>query len=221
MRELFEHFRETLNSQSPGMPVRIISGVVVIIFGFIWLPLGLIGLLGLVWLVYVTRYPDDIYPPQAEERDILAPMDGLVTLIDVNSTKKRIRISQQIHTNKLILMPCNGKIEINMFIDGLFLPSKISNASSLNARREITINHKVNLVSSNIDSDVSLILWGSPFARYLASPILEGRKLKTGIPIAISLLHGEIDVLLPLDYELQVTLGDFCIAGKTILAKSY
>ena len=220
MSEIFKFARESTDSQSPGMPVRIMAGVVVIICAFIWLPLGLLCLLGLVWLVYVTRYPQDANPPGVEEKDILAPMDGLVTLVDINSDKKRIRILQQIHTNKLILMPCSGKIEINMFVDGLFLPSKISNAFSLNARREITINQDANLLSSNVESDVSLILWGSPFARYLGSPVLEGRKLKAGIPIAISLLHGEIDLLLPLDYELQVTLGEFCIAGKTLLAKA-
>ena len=116
-------------------------------------------------------------------------------------------------------MPIKGIIDINMFIDGLFLPAKISNVSSLNARREILIKTKTYLSSSKMDSDVSIILWGSPFARYLGSPILEGRKLRQGIPIAISLFHGEIDIVLPLHYELNVTLGEFCIAGKTLLAR--
>ena len=151
--------------------------------------------------------------------DILAPMDGLVTLVDTNSGKKRIRISQKIHTNRLILMPCNGKIDINMFVDGLFLPFEISNAHSLNARREITIKQDINSFSSNVQNEVCIIAWGSPLARYLSSPISEGRIVKAGMPIAISLLYGELDILLPADYELTVTLGEFCIAGKTLLAK--
>ena len=218
MNTLTEYFKESLDSQSPGMPVRIITGMIVILFGFIWLPLGLIGLLGLLWIVYVTKHPNTNIM-EIKTGDILAPMDGLVTLVDTNSGKKRIRISQKIHTNRLILMPCNGKIDINMFVDGLFLPFEISNAHSLNARREITIKQNTNSFSSNVQNEVCIIAWGSPLARYLSSPISEGRIVKAGMPIAISLLYGELDILLPADYELTVTLGEFCIAGKTLLAK--
>jgi len=178
----------------------------------------LIGLLGLLWIVYVTKHPNTNIM-EIETGDILAPMDGLVTLVDTNSGKKRIRISQKIHTNRLILMPCNGKIDINMFVDGLFLPFEISNAHSLNARREITIKQGINSLSSNVQNEVCIIAWGGPLARYLSSPISEGRIVKAGMPIAISLLYGELDILLPADYELTVTLGEFCIAGKTLLAK--
>ena len=111
------------------------------------------------------------------------------------------------------------KIDINMFVDGLFLPFEISNAHSLNARREITIKQDINSFSSNVQNEVCIIAWGSPLARYLSSPISEGRIIKAGMPIAISLLYGELDILLPADYELMVTLGEFCVAGKTLLAK--
>ena len=117
-------------------------------------------------------------------------------------------------------MPCDGRIDINIFVDGLFMPAKIPNSSSLNAKREITINQNANQISPNSNSDISLILWGNPFARYLASPVLEGRKLQIGTPIAILLLHGEIDILLPLHYEIKVKSGELCIAGKTVLAGS-
>ncbi|MDC3014192.1 hypothetical protein OA085_01720 [Alphaproteobacteria bacterium] len=218
MNTLTDYFKESLDSQSPSMPVRIITGMIVILFGFIWLPLGLIGLLGLLWIVYVTKHPNTNIM-EIETGDILAPMDGLVTLVDTNSGKKRIRISQKIHTNRLILMPCNGKIDINMFVDGLFLPFGISNAHTLNARREITVKQDINSFSLNVQNEVCIIAWGGPLARYLSSPISEGRIVKAGTPIAISLLYGELDILLPADYELTVTLGEFCIAGKTLLAK--
>ena len=216
----YEYLNESLNSQSPAMPVRILTGSFVIIFVFIWLPLGFIGLLGLLWIVYVTNYPEKVDLSKVKLGDIVVPMDGLVTSIDITSTQKRIRISQQFFTNRLILMPCDGRIDINMFVDGLFMPAKIPNSSSLNAKREITINQNANQISPNSNSDISLILWGNPFARYLASPVLEGRKLQIGTPIAILLLHGEIDILLPLHYEIKVKSGELCIAGKTVLAGS-
>ena len=109
---------------------------------------------------------------------------------------------------------------INMFVDGLFLPTQISNASRLNARREITINtHKMSNPLHSED-EISLIMWGRPFARYLSSPISEGRIMQSGVPIAISLIQGDLDVILPANYNVLVKSGEFCLAGKTILARA-
>ena len=116
-------------------------------------------------------------------------------------------------------MPCHGKIDINMFIDGLFLPADILNASNLNARREMSVIQDDIPGEANTQNDISLIIWGRPLARYLASPISEGRVIEAGIPIAISLLHGDLDIIVPSNYEIMVNLGEFCIAGKTVLAR--
>ncbi len=219
MSRIRDYFKEILNTQSPAMPVRIIIGLAVSVLGFLWLPFGMLGLLILIWIVYVTKTPEISELSSAGSTDIFVPMDGLVTSIETTPAKKIIRIAQQIHSNKLILMPCHGKIDINLFIDGLFLPADISNASRLNARREISVIQDVIPNVPNAQNNVSLVIWGRPFARYLASPISEGRAIKAGVPIAISLLHGDLDIILPSNYEILVNLGEYCIASKTVLAK--
>ena len=219
MSKISDYLRETLGSQSPAMPIRIITGLSVSVLGFVWLPFGMLGLLILLWIVYVTKSPTISALSSAGGTDIFVPMDGLVTSIETTPTKQIIRIAQQIHSNKLILMPCHGKIDINMFVDGLFLPADISNASRLNARREISIMQDYTSVKRNPENEVSLIIWGRPFARYLSSPISEGRVIEASVPIAISLLHGDLDIILPSNHEIMVNLGEFCIAGKTVLAR--
>ena len=219
MSKINDYFKESLGSQSPAMPIRIITGLSVSVLGFVWLPLGMLGLLILLWIVYVTKSPTISALSSAGGTVIFVPMDGLVASIETKSTKQIIRIAQQIHSNKLILMPCHGKIDINMFVDGLFLPADISNASRLNARREISIMQDYTPVEHNPENEVSLIVWGRPFARYLSSPVSEGRVIEAGVPIAISLLHGDLDIILPSNYEIMVNLGEFCIAGKTVLAR--
>ena len=219
MSKISNYFKESLDPQSPAMPVRIFSGLVVSVLGFLWLPSGMLGLLILLWIVYVTKPPETSVLSDAGSTDIFVPMDGLVNSIEKTSEKTIIRIAQKIHSNKLILMPCHGKIDINMFIDGLFLPSDILNASSLNARREISVIQDDIPGVANAQNNISLIIWGRPFARYLASPISEGRVIEAGIPIAISLLHGDLDIIVPSNYEIMVNLGEFCIAGKTVLAR--
>ena len=219
MSKISDYFKESLGSQSPAMPIRIITGLSVSALGFVWLPFGMLGLLILLWIVYVTKSPTISVLSSARSADILVPMDGLVTSLETTPTKKIIRITQQIHSNKLILMPCHGKIDINMFVDGLFLPADISNASRLNARREISITQDYTSIVHNAENDVSLIIWGRPFARYLSSPISEGRVIEASVPIAISLLHGDLDIILPSNYEIMINLGEFCIAGKTVLAR--
>ena len=219
MSKISDYFKESLGSQSPAMPIRIITGLSVSVLGFVWLPFGMLGLLILLWIVYVTKSPTLSALSSAGGTDIFVPMDGLVTSIETTPTKQIIRIAQQIHSNKLILMPCHGKIDINMFVDGLFLPADISNASRLNARREISIMQDYTSDVHNGENEVSLIIWGRPFARYLSSPISEGRVIEASVPIAISLLHGDLDIILPSNYEIMVNLGEFCIAGKTVLAR--
>ena len=219
MSKISDYFKESLGSQSPAMPIRIITGLSVSVLGFVWLPFGMLGLLILLWIVYVTKSPTISALSSAGGTDIFVPMDGLVTSIETTPTKQIIRIAQQIHSNKLILMPCHGKIDINMFVDGLFLPADISNASRLNARREISIMQDYTPVEHNPENEVSLIVWGRPFARYLSSPISEGRVIEASVPIAISLLHGDLDIILPSNHEIMVNLGEFCIAGKTVLAR--
>jgi len=219
MNKISDYFKETLGSQSPAMPVRIVTGLAVSVLGLVWLPLGMLGLLILLWVVYVTKPAEILKLSSSGGTDIFVPMDGLVTSIETTSAKKIIRIAQQIHSNKLILMPCDGKIDINMFVDGLFLPADISNASRLNARREISIKQDNPPAEHNARNFISIIIWGRPFARYLASPISEGRVIRACVPIAISLLHGDMDIILPSNYEIVVNLGEFCIAGKTVLAR--
>ena len=219
MSKFSDYFKESLDPQSPAMPVRICTGLVISLLGFLWLPFGVLGLSILIWIMYVTKSSEISSSSGAGRTDIFAPMVGLVTSVETTPEKKIIRITQQIHSNKLILMPCHGKIDINMFVDGLFLPADILNASSLNARREISIIRENILDVGTPRNEVSLIIWGRPFARYLASPISEGRVIKAGIPIAISLLHGDLDIIVPSKYEIMVNLGEFCIAGKTVLAR--
>ena len=219
MSKFSDYFKESLDSQSPAMPVRIFTGLVISLLGFLWLPFGVLGLSILIWIMYVTKSSEISSSSGAGLTDIFSPMVGLVTSVETTPEKKIIRITQQIHSNKLILMPCHGKIDINMFVDGLFLPADILNASSLNARREISIIRENILDIGTPRNEVSLIIWGRPFARYLASPISEGRVIEAGIPIAISLLHGDLDIIVPSNYEIMVNLGEFCIAGKTVLAR--
>ena len=58
MSKISDYFKVSLDPQSPAMPVRIITGLVVSVLGFLWLPFGMLGLLILLWIVYVTKPPE-------------------------------------------------------------------------------------------------------------------------------------------------------------------
>ena len=219
MSKIKHYFNPSLDPQSPAMPVRIIAGLTVCLISFIWFPLSFLGLSVLLWIVLVTKVSETSKTLSNDSANILVPMDGLITSVKETSEQKTVRITQQINSNKIVHMPVKGNIDINIFIDGLFLPADITNVSSLNARREITISQGFDSELPEMQSEVSLIIWGRPFARYLASPISEGRIIKAGVPIAISLIKGDLDIIIPSSYNLIVSEGEFCIGGKTVLAK--
>ena len=74
MSKISYYFKETLGSQSPAMPIRIITGLSVSVLGFVWLPFGMLGLLILLWIVYVTKSPTISALSSAGGTDILVQM---------------------------------------------------------------------------------------------------------------------------------------------------
>ena len=88
MSKISDYFKVSLDPQSPAMPVRIITGLVVSVLGFLWLPFGMLGLLILLWIVYVTKPPEISALSGAGRTGIFVPMDGLVTSIETTSGEK-------------------------------------------------------------------------------------------------------------------------------------
>lgn len=199
------------NIQDMARRVLFLAGAAAIVLTLIWLPLGLAGLAGLVWLAYVTRPPGAVQPVQ-DDKFIRAPIDGQLTGIRQHEGEIVLRFAQPFMASHIWVMPCGGEIDSNLFVDGVFLANDDPASRALNARREIDI-----LASSG--RSVRLIQWGGPLARYLACSLPEGRKMQAGEPAGLTLVQGYMDLVLPAGMRLLAETGQRCLAGETILAE--
>jgi len=192
-------------------PVLFLAGLLVIVLTLVWLPLGLLGLLGFVWLVLVSRPPHP-GPASPQAEFICAPIDG--QLLDLRRNGEQVILSFQTGwlSSHVWVMPTSAEIDQNLFIDGVFLENDDAASRQLNARREIEM-------LAEGGARLTLIQWGGPLARYLACPAPEGRKMTVGTPAGLTLLHGRIDLVLPPGSKILAQPGMRCLAGETILAE--
>lgn len=192
-------------------PVLFLAGLLVIVLTLVWLPFGLLGLLGFIWLVLVSRPP---HPGAVRPRPefICAPIDG--HLLEVRQSGEKVILSFQTGwlSSHVWVMPIAAEIDQNLFIDGVFLDNDDAASRQLNARREIEM-----LAESG--ARLTLIQWGGPLARYLGCPAPEGRKMTVGTAAGLTLLHGRIDLVLPAGSKILAQPGMRCLAGETILAE--
>ena len=192
-------------------PVLFLAGLLVIVLTLVWLPLGLLGLLGFIWLVLVSRPPR---PGLASHQPgfVCAPIDG--RLLDIRTRENQIIVSFQTGwlASHVWVMPIAAEIDQNLFIDGVFLANDDAASRQLNPRREIEM-----LAESG--ARLTLVQWGGPLARYLACPAPEGRKMTVATPAGLTLLHGRIDLVLPAGCKILAQPGMRCLAGETILAE--
>ena len=192
-------------------PVLFLAGLLVIVLTLVWLPLGLLGLLGFVWLVLVSRPP---HPAAGRPRPefIYAPIDG--HLLEQRQRGEPVILSFQTGwlSSHVWVMPTSAEIDQNLFIDGVFLENDDAASRQLNSRREIEM-------LGESGARLTLIQWGGPLARYLAFPVPEGRKMTVGTAAGLTLVHGRIDLILPAGSKILAQPGMRCLAGETILAE--
>ena len=171
------------------------------------------GLLG-GFLTYFFRDPDR-QVPQAPGL-VVAPADGRVMIAGPTDHRwappgdwKQITIflsPMDVHMNRT---PVEGRITKIDYKPGKFLPA-YNEGSNDNELNEIWIDANGRTV---VVRQVVGIL-----ARRIVCRVVEGQELARGERIGLMKFGSRMDVFLPPDAELRVSVGDRTIAGETILA---
>jgi phosphatidylserine decarboxylase len=150
---------------------------------------------------------------------ILSPADGKVVVIEEVIEKeyfneKRIQISifmspLNVHCNRY---PCAGTIKYYKYHPGSYLVAWHPKSSEENEHTTVVIedNHKHVLLIRQIAGAV---------ARRIVCNAVEGAKVKQGQELGFIKFGSRVDVLLPLNADIKVELGQNIKAGKTVIAE--
>ena len=186
-----------------------------------WLTWPLIGLT--LWVALFFRDPERAVPQ--DDRAIVAPADGLITLIesvpppremlgadglgDLPLTRVSIFMSVfDVHINRT---PVTGVVKTVIYIAGKFLNADLDKASEENERQHFLIE-RADGVRIGFTQIAGLI------ARRIVPFVKPGDALIVGQRVGLIRFGSRVDVYLPAGTAPKVVLGQRSVAGETVLA---
>ncbi len=194
------------------------SLVLTVLFFFLHLSIiaGVFALLTL-FIVYFFRDPERDIPDQSDA--VLSPADGKVISIRevddrnlLNSKGICISIFLSIFNVHINRFPCSGKIIKRAYNPGMFISAFREKASLLNEQNSILIeNGGIKVIVKQI---AGLI------ARRIVCWVKEGDSLRPGERFGLIRFGSRVDIILPLDTTICVSVGDKVKGGETIVGRT-
>ncbi len=198
--------------------IYFISSIILTIIFFPFIPI--ISILFLIISIYIFYFFRD--PKRAVPNDdfVISPADGIVTFIgksnypdEINSNNECVKVSIflnifNVHVNR---MPVSGTIDSINYISGKFFNASLDKSSKNNERNIISIkNKKSELI---VVSQIAGLI-----ARRIVCNLKENQDVIKGNRFGIIKFGSRVDLYLPLDYEILISLGQTMIGGETIIS---
>ncbi len=221
-----QHFLDAVKMASfpihkEGYRFILIFALTTIVFALLSSKLGLIGLVLTLWCIFFFRDPERVIPN--EEKAVISPADGVVTLIekgvsapdDLNlGDKKFTKMSVflnvfNVHVNRV---PVAGKITKVSYKPGKFLSANDANASSENERNSL-------IIKTADGTEIICVQVAGLVARRIVSEAKEGQEVKAGDRYGIIRFGSRADLYFPDNVEIKSLVGQTMIGGETIIAK--
>ena len=194
-----------------GWPFIIVPLVLTASFGvFAFWVLAVFFFLVAVFMAFFFRDPKRAIPD--DEGIIVSAADGTVTRIEENDTGKLVSVflsPLNVHINR---SPIAGRVTKIEYVRGKKLPATKNEASFVNERNSLTIENDTMTV---VCTQIAGIL-----ARRIVCRAKEGDNLSIGEKFGMIKFSSRTDVLMPLNVELAVKVGDKVIGGETVIARS-
>ena len=205
-----------------GRKFVVIAGFITLI-AFLVLP-DLFGwLLVMVTIWVATFFRDPIRTTPQDPAMIVAPADGLVTMISRVSAPPelvgeggltgeftRVSIFMSVFDVHINRAPIAGRIARVAYVPGKFLNADLDKASEDNERQHILVEREDG-VKIGFTQIAGLV------ARRIMSFVKEGDQVAAGERIGLIRFGSRVDVFLPAGTGAQVLLGQRTIAGETVL----
>jgi phosphatidylserine decarboxylase len=173
---------------------------------WVWVPLGWIGIAGMIWCASLFREP-----PRAAPLDLAAtigPMDGTIT--EVGSALPPVELGLaggELRCVSIELGPLDSHV-LRSPADGKLV--------RLN-RPYPGDGERVAIRIAAANGEVGVMIRATGPGRRVRLAVAEGQTLRLGETIGVVLFAGDADVYLPAGTEPFVTAGQKVVGGETIL----
>ena len=208
------------SSNRPEWRLLAAAGTIVGCLTAVWLPFGIIGFAGFLYLAVLLRplapvsQPDDDY--------VRAPVDGTILSVDTGALNVDgdevtvICLRAGSFSSQLQSAPVRGIVDSVIWFAGVFKTemfktgkdgAQMSNA----ARREF-------IFETDSGYHIGFIQHGDSYARLLMGFVQEGQRLTGNEKIGVSLFHARLSIIVPAQFDIKVTVGQRILVGETVLA---
>lgn len=182
---------------------------------------GIVAVFGVLYAIVVNffRCPIRIFEGETTDNVVVAPADGRVVVIEeVEENEyfhdRRIMVSvfmsvTNVHAN---WFPCQGLVKLVRHHDGNFLRAWLPKASTENERTTVVIR-------TPSGHDVLVRQIAGAVARRIMTYATEGQECYIDNHLGFIKFGSRVDVFLPLDSEICVTMGQATVGNGTIIAK--
>ena len=173
-----------------------------------------------LWVLAFFRDPVRTTP--RDERFVIAPADGMVTLIqDVSAPRElaaemgdghftRVSIFMSVFDVHINRTPIAGTVRQVVYIAGKFVNADLDKASEDNERQHF-------LVERSDGVKVGFTQIAGLVARRIIAFVKPGDMVAAGQRIGLIRFGSRVDVYLPAGTAPKVALGQRCVAGETVL----
>ncbi len=201
---------------SEGYPFIILFGFITLVFALLgWVILTLLFLFLTLFSSYFFRNPERVIP--AGEDLLIAPADGKIIFVgEVQEdryfkeqvTKVSIFMSVfNVHVNRV---PCDGKVVAMYYNKGGFVNASYDKASESNEQSGI-------LLETGSGTQILFVQIAGLIARRIVTYPVIGDLLQRGARYGLIRFGSRVDIYLPKNANVTVTLGERTVAGETIL----
>ncbi len=201
-----------------GYPFIGAFALVSLVLFVVWSPLGWLGALATVWVVYFFRDPARVTP--VEEGLLVAPADGRVCRVARAVAPAELGLGERPLLRVSIFMsvfdchvnrsPLAGSIERIAYRPGAFVNAELDKASEDNERNALVI--------ASPTGRVGVVQIAGLVARRIVSFVREGQSIAAGDRIGLIRFGSRVDVYLPEGASALVSEGQLTTAGETVIA---
>jgi phosphatidylserine decarboxylase len=171
------------------------------------------------YLLILQFFRIPVFEIEKNEKFVLAPADGKVVVIEeaveteyFNEKRKQISIFMSplnVHINR---MPVAGKIVFSKYHPGKYLVAWHPKSSTENERTTVVAKMKNG-------TEVLFRQIAGALARRILCYVKEGQVLEQGQEFGFIKFGSRVDIFLPSNANVKVTLGQKTKGGKTIIAE--
>ena len=188
------------------------------LLGVFYFPLGILGFLITVFVLWFFRDPERAVP--SSEEGIISPADGIICKIEKTLPPKEVKSSEEllkisvfmnvfnVHVNRA---PVAGNIKDIIYVPGKFINASLDKASEHNERNIL-------ILENNKNEEIIVVQIAGLIARRILSFVNLFDSLKIGERFGLIRFGSRVDVYLPSNYDPKVEPGQKVIAGESIIA---